>query len=83
LTRLIADGGDVHFVKFENGTVHLKLSGACRTCDSSVITLKNGIEGMLKHYIPAVQSVEQVLDEAEKESLKEFTKLEEKLKQKD
>jgi NFU1 iron-sulfur cluster scaffold homolog, mitochondrial len=41
------DGGDIDFRGFENGTVYLKLRGACRTCDSSTVTLRNGIEGML------------------------------------
>lgn len=41
------DGGDIEFRGFEDGKVYLKLRGACRTCDSSTTTLKNGIEGML------------------------------------
>jgi Fe-S cluster biogenesis protein NfuA len=41
------DGGDIEFSGFENGYVYLKLRGACRTCDSSTVTLRNGIEGML------------------------------------
>jgi Fe-S cluster biogenesis protein NfuA len=41
------DGGDVEFKGFENGIVKLKLKGSCRTCDSSVVTLKHGIENML------------------------------------
>ena len=47
------DGGDIEFVNFneEDGTVYLRLKGACRSCDSSSVTLKNGIESMLKHYI--------------------------------
>ncbi|KAG5969938.1 hypothetical protein E4U55_001915, partial [Claviceps digitariae] len=44
------DGGDIEFRGFEDGFVKLKLRGACRTCDSSTVTLKNGIEGMLMHY---------------------------------
>jgi len=44
------DGGDIEFRGFEDGNVMLKLRGACRTCDSSTVTLKNGIEGMLMHY---------------------------------
>jgi Fe-S cluster biogenesis protein NfuA len=44
------DGGDIDYVSFENGIVKLKLRGACRTCDSSVVTLKNGIENMLMVY---------------------------------
>lgn len=45
------DGGDIDFRGFENGMVKLKLRGACRTCDSSTVTLKNGIESMLMHYV--------------------------------
>lgn len=45
------DGGDIDFRGFEDGYVLLKLRGACRTCDSSTVTLKNGIEGMLMHYV--------------------------------
>lgn len=45
------DGGDIEFRGFENSTVMLKLRGACRTCDSSTVTLKNGIESMLMHYV--------------------------------
>lgn len=55
------DGGDIEFVSFEEdtGTVFLRLKGACRSCDLSSVTLKNGIESMLKHYIEEVQSVAQ------------------------
>jgi NFU1 iron-sulfur cluster scaffold homolog, mitochondrial len=45
------DGGDIEFRGFEDGYVLLKLRGACRTCDSSTVTLKSGIEGMLMHYV--------------------------------
>lgn len=45
------DGGDIEFRGFEDGMVKLKLRGACRTCDSSTVTLKNGIENMLMHYV--------------------------------
>jgi Fe-S cluster biogenesis protein NfuA len=45
------DGGDIDYRGFEDGMVLLKLRGACRTCDSSTVTLKNGIEGMLMHYV--------------------------------
>ncbi|KAL8818192.1 MAG: hypothetical protein Q9223_003117 [Gallowayella weberi] len=75
------DGGDVDFCGFENGQVLLTLRGACRTCDSSTVTLRNGIESMLMHYIEEVQGVTQVLDEAEKTSNEEFARFEEKLKE--
>ncbi|KAK3344070.1 scaffold protein Nfu/NifU N terminal-domain-containing protein [Lasiosphaeria hispida] len=74
------DGGDIEFRGFENGFVMLKLRGACRTCDSSTVTLKNGIEGMLMHYIEEVQGVHQVLDKEEEIAMQEFAKFEEKLK---
>lgn len=63
------DGGDIEFVKFEedSGTVVLRLRGACRSCDSSSVTLKNGIESMLKHYIEEVEEVRQVEEEEEEE----------------
>ncbi|KAI3399166.1 hypothetical protein diail_7535 [Diaporthe ilicicola] len=75
------DGGDIEFRGFEDGNVLLKLRGACRTCDSSTVTLKNGIEGMLMHYIEEVKGVTQVMDEEEEIAMKEFAKFEEKLKQ--
>ncbi|CAK7566392.1 MAG: hypothetical protein SEPTF4163_004336 [Sporothrix epigloea] len=74
------DGGDIEFRGFEGGVVKLKLRGACRTCDSSTVTLKNGIENMLMHYIEEVESVEQVLDQEEEVAISEFAKFEEKLK---
>ncbi|KFY13528.1 hypothetical protein V491_06367 [Pseudogymnoascus sp. VKM F-3775] len=75
------DGGDIDFKGFEGGNVLLKLRGACRTCDSSTVTLKNGIEGMLMHYIEEVKGVTQVLDQEEEVALAEFAKFEEKLQQ--
>lgn len=56
------DGGDIIYRGFENGIVQLELRGSCSGCPSSSITLKNGIENMLKHYIPEVLGVEQVED---------------------
>lgn len=53
------DGGDIDFVKFEDGVVWLHMKGACAGCPSSTATLKHGIESMLKHYVPEVKSVEQ------------------------
>ena len=54
------DGGDISFVRFEDGIVFLELRGACSGCPSSTITLKSGIENMLKYYIPEVISVEAI-----------------------
>ncbi|KAJ5157103.1 NifU-like protein, partial [Penicillium canariense] len=75
------DGGDIELRGFENGIVLLKLRGACRTCDSSTVTLKNGIESMLMHYIEEVKGVEQVIDQEEAISMHEFARFEEKLRQ--
>lgn len=55
------DGGDIELRGFENGIVMLKLRGACRTCDSSTVTLKNGIESMLMHYVRTRSSLPHVL----------------------
>ncbi|GAB4169979.1 MAG: NifU family protein [Rickettsiaceae bacterium] len=52
------DGGDIIYQGFENGVVYLQLRGACSGCPSSSITLKNGIESMLQHFIPEVKAVE-------------------------
>lgn len=54
------DGGDIIFRGFEDGIVKLELHGACSGCPSSTATLKNGIENMLKHYVPEVVAVEAV-----------------------
>lgn len=74
------DGGDIDFRGFENGQVLLKLRGACRTCDSSTVTLKNGIESMLMHYIEEVRGVQQVLDEEEIVGQQAFERFEEGLR---
>lgn len=54
------DGGDIVFHSFDNGVVRLEMHGSCSGCPSSTATLKQGIENMLKHYIPEVISVEPV-----------------------
>ena len=56
-----ADGGDIVFKHFaeEDGTVYLEMRGACAGCPSSTLTLKSGIENLLKHYVPEVTAVEQ------------------------
>ena len=55
------DGGDVKFIQYEAGIVYLSLKGSCAGCPSATITLKNGIENMLKRNIPEVKNVEQVI----------------------
>lgn len=54
------DGGDIVFCSFEEGVVKLQLHGACSGCPSATMTLKHGVESMLRHYIPEVESVEAV-----------------------
>lgn len=54
------DGGDIIFHSYEDGIVKLEMHGACAGCPSSTATLKNGIENMLKHYVPEVREVESV-----------------------
>jgi Fe-S cluster biogenesis protein NfuA len=56
-----SDGGDIIFRGFRDGVVSLEMQGSCSGCPSSTATLKHGIENMLKHYIPEVQSVTQAL----------------------
>ena len=55
------DGGDITFRGFENGTVFLHMKGACAGCPSSTATLKHGIQNLLRHFVPEVQQVEQVV----------------------
>ena len=54
------DGGDIIFDNFEDGIVYLHMQGSCAGCPSSMATLKNGIENMLKHYVPEVLEVRPV-----------------------
>jgi Fe-S cluster biogenesis protein NfuA len=54
---LIKDGGNVELVEVNNGTVKLKLVGACAGCPLSTMTLKNGIERILKQEIPEIKEV--------------------------
>ena len=51
------DGGDITFHGYEEGIVYLHMQGACAGCPSSTMTLKMGIENLLKHFIPEVQEV--------------------------
>ena len=53
-----SDGGNIEFKKFDQGIVTVILQGSCSGCPSSTVTLKSGIEGMLKRMVPEVQSVE-------------------------
>jgi Fe-S cluster biogenesis protein NfuA len=55
------DGGDITFRGYQNGTVFLHMKGACAGCPSSTATLKHGIQNLLRHFVPEVQAVEQVV----------------------
>lgn len=54
------DGGDITFHAYDKGIVYLRMQGACAGCPSSTATLKYGIQNLLKHYIPEVETVEAV-----------------------
>ncbi|MEM9736671.1 MAG: NifU family protein [Pseudomonadota bacterium] len=54
------DGGDITFHGFDKGVVYLTMQGACAGCPSSTMTLKHGIENLLRHYIPEVTEVRPV-----------------------
>jgi len=56
---LQGDGGDVEFVDYKDGVVRVRMQGACAGCPMSQMTIKNGIERLLKQEIPEVKSVEQ------------------------
>ncbi len=56
-----SDGGDIVFRGYRDGIVRLHMQGACSGCPSSSATLKHGIENMLRHYVPEVVRVEQVM----------------------
>ncbi|GMM58147.1 Nfu1 protein [Maudiozyma humilis] len=82
---ILDDGGDIDYRGWDpkTGTVYLKLQGACTSCSSSEVTLKYGIESMLKHYVDEVNEVIQVIDPEQQVALKEFDKLEKKLSEKE
>ena len=54
------DGGDIKFKEFKNGIVKVQLQGSCSGCPSSTLTLKQGVQNLLFHYIPEVREVESV-----------------------
>ena len=75
---VVQDGGDIEFVSFDekSGVVKVKMHGACKGCPKSMVTLKMGIERMLKHYVPEVVGVIDVGGDAppveDTEKAKEF-----------
>jgi Fe-S cluster biogenesis protein NfuA len=54
------DGGDIAYRGYKDGRLYLSMHGACSGCPSSTITLKRGIESLIRHYVPEVESVEAV-----------------------
>ena len=52
------DGGDIVFLSFKDGIVKVQLKGSCSGCPSSIMTLKQGVQNLLCHYVPEVKSVE-------------------------
>tara|TARA_Y100000590_G_scaffold227338_1_gene256658 strand:- start:203 stop:778 length:576 start_codon:yes stop_codon:yes gene_type:complete len=54
------DGGDITFKSFKDGVVIVELKGSCSGCPSSIMTLKQGVQNLLCHYIPEVKSVEAI-----------------------
>lgn len=70
------DGGDIEIVGLEKGFVSLCLRGACRSCSSSTITLRNGVERMLMHYLDGVKGVIHVKDTSDELSESVFEEFE-------
>ena len=54
------DGGDIKFKEFKDGIVKVQLQGSCSGCPSSIMTLKQGVQNLLRHYIPEVKEVEAI-----------------------
>jgi Fe-S cluster biogenesis protein NfuA len=54
------DGGDIAYKAYRDGRLYLTMHGACSGCPSSTITLKRGIESLIRHYVPEVESVEAI-----------------------
>ena len=54
------DGGDIVYRGYSKGTLYLAMHGACSGCPSSEVTLKRGIEGLIRHYVPEVETIEAI-----------------------
>lgn len=79
--NLMEDGGDISYQGYdpETSTIFVKLHGSCKSCSLSSATLQNGVENMIKHYIPEIEKVQQILSEQDKQSELQMEKLEKKL----
>ncbi len=62
---LAQDGGDIHLEKVEGNVAWVRLKGACAGCPSAIMTLKSGVENMLRYYIPEIEEVKDVALDAE------------------
>ena len=60
---LNSEGGDIDFVKFEDGIVYVKMMGACQDCGALDSTLTDGVEALLMEYVPEVIGVRNVVEE--------------------
>ena len=54
------DGGDIKFIEFKDGIVKVQLQGSCSGCPSSTMTLKQGVQNLLCHYLPEVKEVQAI-----------------------
>jgi Fe-S cluster biogenesis protein NfuA len=54
------DGGDIVYRGYKEGTLYLGMQGACAGCPSSMVTLKRGVESLIKHYVPEVETIEAI-----------------------
>ena len=54
------DGGDIVYRGYRDGTLYLGMQGACSGCPSSTVTLKRGVESLIKHYVPEVETIEAI-----------------------
>lgn len=54
------DGGDIVYKGYRDGRLYLSMHGACSGCPSSTVTLKRGIEGLIRHYVPEVETIEAI-----------------------
>lgn len=70
---VMEDGGDIKYIGFneDTGIVQVQLAGSCVGCPSSSVTLKNGVENMLMHYIPEVTGVESIVEEGDEKVAEE------------
>lgn len=57
---LQADGGDIELVSIEDNVIKVRLKGACGSCPMSQMTLKNGVEAIIRHHLPEIKAVEAV-----------------------